>query len=646
MSKCLAIHVRRAAVSILAPLQLGVGVRGGCEAIVHAASQAMSSVDDDRCWTLLLDFSNAFNSINREAMFVEFRRRLPGLSAWIEYCYSGQPLLHLGKDVIHSCSGVQQGDPLGPLGFALTLHPIIERIKAEVQSTTMNAWYLDDGTIMGPPDALTSALHIVERDGPSLGLNLNRAKSLLFVPSQCDASQSPLPPDIPIRRDGLCLLGCPIGPPSTCEEVLQARIHKIKGCLGVLHELGDAQMETTLLRSCLALPKLSYTLRTCPPSHITKATSEFDAAMRESLETILGGPISDWSWLKASLPSSRGGVNLRSAAKHAPAAFIASSAQSRGLVEKILAQPPDLSPHLDPAVSALATAASQPDWQQLEVIDVPLRQHHLSQAIDESVHQQLLSSASSPRDRALALSTTLPHAGDWLNCVPSSALGLHLQDREFRCCLRYWLGIPLHSGPYTCPECRHTADEHGDHQVGCGGNGDRITRHNAIRDVLFSAAQSAALAPSREAAGVVPDSLSRPADILLPVWSKGRPAALDVHVISPLQQHTLHEASHTPGHALNVGVQRKLSSHLASCRSAGVEFVPVVAETLGGLAEDTIRTVRAIGRAIAQRASSPSDTSTATTQLFRRLAISLWRGNACLWLHRQPPLPPTVDGII
>ena len=176
-------------------------------------------------------------------------------------------------------------------------------------------------------------------------------------------------------------------------------------------------------------------------------------------------------------------------------------------VEKILAQPPDLSPHLDLAVSALATAASQPDWQQLEVIDVLLRQHHLSQAIDESVHQQLLSSASSPRDRALALSTTLPHAGDWLNCVPSSALGLHLQDREFRCCLRYWLGIPLHSSPYTCPECRHTADEHGDHQVGCGGNGDRITRHNAIRDVLFSAALSAALAPSREAAGVVPDSL-------------------------------------------------------------------------------------------------------------------------------------------
>ena len=80
--------------------------------------------------TLLLDFTNAFNSINRQAMFVEFHRHLPGLSAWMESCYSGQPLLHLGKDIIHS--GVQQGDPLGPLGFALTLHPIIKRIKAEV----------------------------------------------------------------------------------------------------------------------------------------------------------------------------------------------------------------------------------------------------------------------------------------------------------------------------------------------------------------------------------------------------------------------------------------------------------------------------------------------------------------------------------
>ena len=135
---------------------------------------------------------------------------------------------------------------------------------------------------------------------------------------------------------------------------------------------------------------------------------------------------------------------------------------------------------------------------------------------------------------------------------------LHLQDQEFRCCLRYWLGVPLHSSPYSCPECHNTADPFGDHQVGCGGNGDRITRHNAIRDVVFNAAQSAALAPSKEMPNLIPDSLSRPADVFLPTWSRGRPAALDVHVISPLQQQTMGEAASTPGHALQVGVQRKL----------------------------------------------------------------------------------------
>ena len=461
VSKCLASHVRQSAISILNPLQLGVAVQGGCEAIVHAVSQAMTSLPDERRWSILLDFSNAFNNINREAMFVEFRRRLPGLSAWMEFCYSGQPLLHLGKDTIHSCCGVQQGDPLGPLGFALTLHPLVERIKAEVPSLALNAWYLDDGTLVGPTEDLSAALEIVEREGPSLGLYLNRGKSLLYIPNQCDAAKSTLPPDVPVTRGGFCLLGCPIGPPSFCEEVLQARVAKIRECLDVLRDLGDSQLETTLLRSCLALPKLSYALRTCPPSHVSQAASDFDVAIRETLEAIVGGPISDWSWRKASLPSSLGGVNLRSASLHAPAAFVASSAQSQDLVESMLGLPSCHPPHLDVALSALSSAASQPHWQSTADIDVSLRQHSLSHAIDESVHEKLLATAPSTRARALALSTTLPHAGDWLNGVPSAALGLHLQDQEFRCCLRYWLGVPLHSAPYSCPECSGTADEYG-----------------------------------------------------------------------------------------------------------------------------------------------------------------------------------------
>ena len=72
VSKCLAQAVRSSALSVLAPLQLGVNVKGGCEAIIHAVSHLMNSPSNQR-WILLLDFTNAFNSVDRQAMFAEIR---------------------------------------------------------------------------------------------------------------------------------------------------------------------------------------------------------------------------------------------------------------------------------------------------------------------------------------------------------------------------------------------------------------------------------------------------------------------------------------------------------------------------------------------------------------------------------------------
>ena len=95
---------------------------------------------------------------------------------------------------------------------------------------------------------------------------------------------------------------------------------------------------------------------------------------------------------------------------------------------------------------------------------------------------------------------------------------------------------------------------------------------------------------------------------------------------------------------LRVRVNRKLASSLSACRSAGLHFIPLVAKTLGGLADDTIQTVRSIGKAIADRVGT-TDSSNSSKHLFGRLAIALWRGNACLWLHRLPTLPPSLDGV-
>ena len=127
---------------------------------------------------LPVDFSNAFSSVDRSAMFKEIRDRIPSMSPWMECCYSTQPILHLSKHSLFSCCGVQQGDPLGPQAFALTLHPIIERIAEELPGLLINVWYLDNGILCDSEEDILKDLNTIEEDVPSMGLHFNRSKSL------------------------------------------------------------------------------------------------------------------------------------------------------------------------------------------------------------------------------------------------------------------------------------------------------------------------------------------------------------------------------------------------------------------------------------------------------------------------------------
>ena len=66
-----------------------------------------------------------------------------------------------------------------------------------------------------------------------------------------------------------------------------------------------------------------------------------------------------------------------------------------------------------------------------------------------------------------------------------------------------------------CPACQVTIDGFGDHRVSCSDNGNRIHRHDSLRDALLSVTQSAALAPRREVhvPALIPGAKSRPADL-------------------------------------------------------------------------------------------------------------------------------------
>ena len=59
ISKCAAFSLSQKAAQFLAPYQLGVGVKGGCEALVHAVREALKQ--DPSKLLLQVDLINAFN---------------------------------------------------------------------------------------------------------------------------------------------------------------------------------------------------------------------------------------------------------------------------------------------------------------------------------------------------------------------------------------------------------------------------------------------------------------------------------------------------------------------------------------------------------------------------------------------------------
>ena len=76
-------------------------------------------------------------------------------------------------------------------------------------------------------------------------------------------------------------------------------------------------------------------------------------------------------------------------------------------------------------------------------------------------------------------------------------------------------------------------------------------------------------------------SHTRPADLLVPNWSLGKPAAFDLSVTSLLNSNILLEAGFRAGQAARATEERKNEENDAKCKELGWVCVPMVVE-LGG----------------------------------------------------------------
>ena len=307
-----------------APLQLGVGTKGGLEVIIHSVRGLLEH--DPSLGVLRLDIRNAFNSVSRAAIRGQVEEHFPSLLPFFLLVYGGsfdmvKPLFfNLGAGEfasIDSQEGSQQGDPLGGFLFCLALQPVLVSLAHAFPGCFVRAGH-DDISVVGPPSVLSLALEHVVVELRKIGLQIAPHKCAVFspdpavpldrvvraMPSTAADSSAPCvaplsassaagvsscwPPElelIPSHR-GIVLFGVPIGAPDFASDVLLAKLEEATNAARVVARLHGRQAATLLLRSCI-MPKLDYWWRTVSPIVSRPLAGKFYCVLREALADIL-----------------------------------------------------------------------------------------------------------------------------------------------------------------------------------------------------------------------------------------------------------------------------------------------------------------------------------------------------------------------
>ena len=230
---------------------------------------------------------------------------------------------------ITSSTGVQQGDLIGPLLFALA----VDQIASGVDSK-LNVWYLEDATIGSSPESVLSDVHRCITGLKRIGLEVSPMKTEIINVglaagkfSRVVNSFNELLAKVKVTElIKMELLGSPILNDETlyCEEMNDSILSL------------DFHPGLFQLKNAFALLRLLLTLRSAPCHHYSELLAEYDEVTRSTTEALCNIHFDDNSWLQAKLPGRYSGLGLRTAAAMALPAFLSSRAASNILVNDIL----------------------------------------------------------------------------------------------------------------------------------------------------------------------------------------------------------------------------------------------------------------------------------------------------------------------
>lgn len=600
--------------AILAPRQVGFGVRAGCEGAVHAARRYLSVPCLDQVF-LKVDFSNAFNSIRRDSMLEAVAQHIPALYRFIESAYGAGSTLKFGDFSIFSEEGVQQGDPLGPLLFCLTLQSVLSSLKSEFV-----VGYLDDISIGGDYNAVLDDLIHLEAAATSIGLSLNRSKCEVIGHSD-ESREMWSRNGVVIREVDLekaILLGSPLTTGPCVDKVLESKRLELQALSEKLPYMPRHDC-LFLLSNIIAMPRLLYTLRTTPCMD-SQELILYDDLLKVSLGICLNIDLSQAAWKQASLPVKMGGLGIRSAALLAPSAFLASAAGAENLMLSLLPvrfqslTEPSISKTSDIWRTRVDPTVSQPVNSQRSI------QKNWDLPCCAFLASALLRAAQTDVDKARLLAAATSSSGSWLKALPLAAIGLKLDDEAVRIAVGLRLGTAL-CEPHQCP-CGAAVDCRGIHGLSCKVSAGRHSRHSNLNELVLRSLQRAGIPSMREPTGLCRSDGKRPDGVTLIPWCRGRCMAWDVTVVDTIAPSHVSDSVQKASSAATKAETLKIQKY-ASIAQTHI-FTPLAFETLGAWAPQCEVFMKELGRRLVQATGEKKEPS----YLRQRLSLAIQRGNA------------------
>ena len=448
------------------PLQACAGHKGGVEAAVHA----MKRVFDDSTTeaVLLVDASNAFNSMNRGTALHNIQVECPEMATYLINTYREAPSLYVANSngvEIASEEGCTQGDNAGMSFYACNTIPLISLLHEN--SSCKQEWFADDSAAAGTINDIRKWWNCLNENGPTMGYYPNAGKTWLILKNNDDIERANIifeGTNVNITGMGKKHLGAAIGSPIFKHEYVVEKVGEWVKQLRKLTAFAKTDPHAAYAAFTFGfMQRWKYTQRTIQGIANLFQPLE-DCIQNEFLPSIVGKTVNSHERAIFGLPTRFGGLNIPNPVLEAEKEYEWSLTLNRSLTDKILNQ------QLADFKTPLQVANDHKECVN--------RMKSEKNNLHKTAFNELYQSSDEGLKRSLGLASE-KGSSIWLNTLPLETQNYALNKQEFfdAIALRYNFKL---SG--VASHCACGVQNSLDHALTCMLGGYTHMRHNEVRD--------------------------------------------------------------------------------------------------------------------------------------------------------------------